>query len=255
MAYRSAKPAASLTAVTLFITALSGCNTTKFTGSTSHDNPARQVEPPPSPPTAPAPGTSCSDSYQVPATANPYLAGAGADVTLDYSQWVKGGGNPLDTVSNAAPVLIKASNPLCLTPGHALSFSVSGQIAYDPGAAGTDGNGDTQKIVAHTLGSINGKSAITAPINALLGVFLGDNDPTHQAAPEALDFTTAAARDYLTLSPKLGQVFFIGNGKTNAGVNHQVIVPAGATQLYFAVMDGYQWNNNIGSLKGQITAE
>ena len=53
--------------------------------------------------------------------------------------------------------------------------------------------------------------------------------------------------DYLSLSPLLKQVFFIGDGQTDGGVLQQVIVPTGASRLYLATMDMWGWYNNSGS--------
>src|SRR5262249_7841152 len=53
--------------------------------------------------------------------------------------------------------------------------------------------------------------------------------------------------DYLTLSPALKQVFWIGDGRTDAGELQQVFVPAGATRLYLGTMDTLSWHDNSGS--------
>jgi hypothetical protein len=53
--------------------------------------------------------------------------------------------------------------------------------------------------------------------------------------------------NYLTLSPQVAQVFFIGDGLTDGGVPQQVLVPTGATHLYLGFADGFQWSNNVGS--------
>jgi hypothetical protein len=62
-----------------------------------------------------------------------------------------------------------------------------------------------------------------------------------------LDFVSPASRNYLTLSPLLQQLFFIGNGLTSTSATQHVVVPAGATRLYLGTLDVGGWNNNPGS--------
>ena len=70
-----------------------------------------------------------------------------------------------------------------------------------------------------------------------MGVFLGASQPATQ--PARLDFSTSAlGEDFATLAPALGQVFFIGDGYTSAGVQQQIIIPPGATRLFFGYPDG-----------------
>ena len=198
------------------------------------------------------PGLSpCSVMHQVPGTANPYLAGVsnGTSITYDIS---KGGGpDPVDTTSKDYPVLVQ-TNGNCISEGKTLVFKVRGLITYDRSVAAVNANGKILQTVSHQKGSYLGKSNITAPYCALLGVFLGDADPTNSAPPAALDFSTPAARDYLNMTPVLGQIFFIGTGMTSNGINHKVTVPSGAKRLFLGVMDSHQWNNNLGGVSAQI---
>ena len=196
----------------------------------------------------------CSTNYLVPATANPYFAGSANGTTLDYIITPYDPQTPIDRVSQNAPILVSPIGD-CLKVGAPIYFSVGGAITFSNVDAPTDANGSLDKIVSHQKGGTLGKSDITAPINSLIGVFLGEGDPAGLAVPSPLDFSTQAARDYFTLNPTLGQTFFIGNGRTSTGEYHRVIVPKGATRLYFAVMDIYQWNNNSGSLSGAIMTE
>ena len=48
----------------------------------------------------------------------------------------------------------------------------------------------------------------------LVGVFLDEREPA-DPAPERLDFSTS--ENYSTLSPLIGQVFFIGDGRSASG--------------------------------------
>lgn len=63
------------------------------------------------------------------------------------------------------------------------------------------------------------------------------------------------SRDFLTLSPQLKRVFFIGDGRTRRGDIQKFIVPSGATRLYIGIMDGYEWNNNNGKFDVTISQD
>jgi hypothetical protein len=80
-----------------------------------------------------------------------------------------------------------------------------------------------------------------------MGVFLGSAQPSLTAPPAALDFSSAASRDFASLSPLLKQVFFIGDGLTSTSSVQQFIVPTGTTRLFLGTMDGFGWFNNSGS--------
>jgi hypothetical protein len=113
-------------------------------------------------------------------------------------------------------------------------------------------NGNGSQIFSHLTGAENGISDITAPINSLVGVFLGPDQPDQSPAPDALDFSTDASRDYAVLAPALKQVFFIGDGLTSTGDPHKVIVPDGATRLFLGTMDGFEWRNDSGAFSVRI---
>ncbi len=229
-----------------------------ITTSTTN-NPGTTNAPGPRPSNNPGPTTTvsvkpCSVNYLVPATANPYFAGSPTGSYLDYLITQYDPQTPTDRTPANAPVLVSPVGD-CLKVGKPVYFSVGGSITFSRMDAPTNANGNLNKIVSHQKGAILGKSDITAPINSLIAVFLGEGDPTPLPPPAPLDFSTQAARDYYNLSPALGQVFFIGDGKTSTGEYHRVIVPSGAARLYFAVMDIYQWNNNSGALSGAIMVE
>ncbi|MCX6111294.1 MAG: hypothetical protein NTZ90_16990, partial [Proteobacteria bacterium] len=143
----------------------------------------------------------CSQNYFVPATANPYLSGTAGSASLTYTLQSGDPQTPTDTMPAQEPVLVTPTNTSCVKAGAVLYFEVYGGVSYSRSEPLYDANGDLQMIRSHQLGSVLGKSSITAPMNSLLGVFLTDGDPTNQAAPAALDFSTAAARDYQSMSP------------------------------------------------------
>ncbi len=97
--------------------------------------------------------------------------------------------------------------------------------------------GDTS--ATSTLTSLDGISGYIGTLGALAGVFLDDSIPSTGPAPATLDFSTPASRDFLSLSPDLNQVFFIGDGETSGGTAQEFIAPAGATRLFFGIPDGF----------------
>jgi Flp pilus assembly protein TadG len=146
--------------------------------------------------------------------------------------------------SGESPALVSG---ISLVPGNTISFdSIAGTATNGNGLTIVGPDGNLNQIVSNDAGAEHGKSNLTAPINAVIGVFLDDDIPAG-ATPPNLDFSTSASRDFTTLSPELRQPFFIGDGVTSNGTAQQFTIPAGATRLYIGKMDGYEWNNNIGS--------
>lgn len=188
-------------------------------------------------------------TYDIPATASPYLAGMpiGTKSSLNHPNMGIPGRRP-DIAGQESPI---DATGLGIKPGEALTFNniaggANNDISWDERFM-PDGNlswmtgNDTQ-----VNGGELGKSNMYAPINALVGVFLSDQDPRNMPLPETLDFRSDASRDFAELRPKLNQVFFIGDGKRSNGEPQRFIVPEGATRFYLANWDGYEWNNNVG---------
>lgn len=96
------------------------------------------------------------------------------------------------------------------------------------------------------LTSLDGISGYKGPQGALAGVFLNDDIPNGAVAPGTLDFTGALA-DAGSLTPLLGQVFYIGSGVTSAAAFKQFIAPTGATRLFFAIPDGFGFGGAPGA--------
>jgi hypothetical protein len=105
----------------------------------------------------------------------------------------------------------------------------------------------------HRPGAINGISDIRAPINSLLAIFLDDNQPDGSLAPMTLDFELTGL-EFLTLTPVLKQVFFVGDGSTTTGEIQQFAIPDGATRLYLGTMDGFGWHNNNGAYDVEVSS-
>jgi hypothetical protein len=151
---------------------------------------------------------------------------------------------------------------LYFVPGSILTFSARGTTNWGEYAgghwSGPEGCYDDWVFPEHHTagagGAANGISDIWANPNALLGVFLGPGLPNTSPAPGTLDFGSYASRDFLTFSPLLKQVFFIGDGVKSGGTQQQFVVPAGATRLFLGIKDGYQWSNNSGSFTVQVNS-
>jgi hypothetical protein len=170
----------------------------------------------------------------VPGTSDPWLAGMPDSSTASGE----------DHAPEQSPVLVDS---VCMIPGDSLSFEATGGVNYEPGGTLHPPDGHPTYMIDHWgPGVENGISNIYAPTCCLVGVFLDDSQPDGSPAPDSLDFGTMAARDYLSLSPELKQVFFIGDGVTSGAQQQYVIVPTGATRLFLGTMDGYGWWNNEG---------
>ena len=169
----------------------------------------------------------------VPGTSNPYLAGMPAGATASLT----------DSAPGESPV---EATGLAVFGGATFTFSATGAVANDPNYPRKGPDGGAMR--RHRVGAQNGFADVTMPINALLGVFLTDEQPGG-SAPGALDFSTGASRDFTTLAPGLYQPFFIGDGQTSGGVMQSFTAPEGATRLFLGVMDGYEWTNNVGAFE------
>ncbi len=159
-----------------------------------------------------------------------------------------------DIAPNQSPIL---ASQLPIVASSTLIFEVTGSVNNDPFPSGLTPDGGI--FFSHGELDENGISNLTAPINSLVGVFLTDEQPNLTSAPDELNFEETGnitnGINYTSLSPKVKQVFFIGDGKNNNGVTQEIIVPEGATRLFLGTMDGYDWYNNYGSFDVNITAE
>ncbi|WP_457576326.1 PEP-CTERM sorting domain-containing protein [Desulfomarina sp.] len=123
-----------------------------------------------------------------------------------------------------------------------------GGISFYNGFGGTvygpDGNGSPG--VSH-ISSFGGISGYIGTQGALVGLFLNDDIP-NGAAPATLDFSNSGLGvDFLTLSPGLGQVFFIGNGVTSSNDFQEFYAPVGATRLFLGITDAFGFNGRPGA--------
>ena len=118
-------------------------------------------------------------------------------------------------------------------------FNGFGKPFYGPGGNGEAGS---------SLLSLDGISGYAGPEGALTGVFLSDEVPSIEPAPITLDFTpTGIGTDFATLSPLIGQVFYIGDGVRSNGEVQTFIAPKGATRLALGVPDGFLFDGAPGA--------
>ena len=133
------------------------------------------------------------------------------------------------------------------------TFSVTGTTNWGSGSGGPDGDsGSTNVNSNRSISDIVGPGRLF-----LVGVFLDSGVPA--SAPAILDFT--GNTNFTTLSPELGQTFFIGDGLTGTGSGsvQQFVVPTGATRLFLGFADAFSfggapgwYGDNSGSL--EVTA-
>jgi hypothetical protein len=138
-------------------------------------------------------------------------------------------------------------------PGQVLTFSaiVGKWTCADPAGApyGPDGTSNAAETACYPRASISNPIGAfsgyytTDFTGALAGVFLEDTLPA--SAPPPLRFYVSDSSqggiqtDFATLSPLIGQVFFIGDGLTGTGTGsvQTFQVPATATHLYLGYVD------------------
>jgi hypothetical protein len=182
----------------------------------------------------------------VPGTVNIWLVDRPPDFRFTDPNWQ-------DKTPENSPIQVTG---ISIVPDTPLTFSASGLVGNDPWGFYPLGAPDgTLNVpwVPWVEPSHNGLSGLSAPIDALIGVFVNNDDPFNAMPPASLDYSTQASRDYLSITPELRQLFFIGDGLTSDGVIQQVIVPEGATRLFLGVFDGGMWNNT-GSFTVTITS-
>lgn len=117
-------------------------------------------------------------------------------------------------------------------------FNGVGDPFYGPSGNGPAGS---------SLFPVGGISGYLGPQGALTGVFLSDAILS-SGAPGMLDFSPAGLGiDFLNLAPGIGQVFYIGDGKTSLNVFQTFLAPAGATRFALGIPDGFGFNGPAGA--------
>lgn len=196
----------------------------------------------------------------VPATANPFLSGMPVGTTASAinpsSRKIADVAGTTGTPQNS-PLAVA----LPVSDNQIFTFdSIDGTARHDPSLAYVNPDGDLSERIGHNNLTTNfdnnygskmynehGIADAWIPINSLVGIFLSDDAPDKDAAPSNLDFRSDDSRDFSSLKPGLKQIFFIGDGLDSKGNHQSFVAPKGATRLYLATWDYYEWNNNAGS--------
>lgn len=196
--------------------------------------------------TASGPGPdpdSCPDDAQY-VSSQSNIFGAGSELVMPAPGGGGGGEPPAFWKLPASAKVV--SFPLAEGEVTPISSGVNERGLNGPGG---DGIGPTN------IESYGGISGLVHRKNGmfLTGVFLGRKAPADPAPPR-LDFSKG--EKFKLLSPKIGQTFFIGDGR---GRTYRV--PADATRLFLGFVDGafYQgmpgfYSNNAGGLCVQMAA-
>jgi len=127
----------------------------------------------------------------VPGTADPWLAGC---QTLHGLVW--------DVAPGQSPIEVLG---LVFSPGDLLWFAATGLTDHCTGGACglAPAEGDAfESSTGHSAGAQNGIGNVIAPIDSLIGLFLGPDQPSLTPAPGAVfDFSTAGSRNFAALAP------------------------------------------------------
>lgn len=141
----------------------------------------------------------------------------------------------LDLGGGTLPEMVSAS------AGQRFQFSATGTIASGADSSQNmippDGGEPNAQASISSPGGIN-ISGYMGPDHALAGVFLANTLP--MTTPTTLDFSPSGlGSSFSTLSPGLGQIFFIGDGLTGTGTGtvQTLISPTGATRLFLGIPD------------------
>ena len=177
-----------------------------------------------------------------------WLAGRTDLVIPDASESWPGG---LLRHGGATPEEIKETLPpgLSVAAGDVIKVldPVAGAINFFNGFGGGFGPQGNGVPGSSSITSFGGISGYLGTQGALVGLFL-DNDIPDGLAPATLDFSLAGLGvDFLSLTPGLGQVFFIGDGVTAGNVFQQFIAPTGATRLFLGIPDAFGFNGAPGA--------
>ena len=178
-----------------------------------------------------------------------FLAGR-TDVTIPDASLPWNTGTHLVRHANPTPEEIRETLPpfVAVSAGDVVRVldpavgGVSFFNGFGPPLFGPAGNGAS----GSNLTALDGISGYIGPQGALSGVFLNDSIPL-SGAPATLDFTPGGlGTSQPSLSPLLGQVFYIGNG-LSGGSFKEFVAPAGATRLFLGIPDGFGFNGPPGA--------
>jgi hypothetical protein len=113
-----------------------------------------------------------SGSITIPGTSNLWLAGmpegsvAGVNTSVGYSG---------DTAPAESPVQVVG---VAISANETFTFSASGLVSQSVNSSAFGPDGNTSGLTSLDDGAVNGLASITAPFDALVGVFLDDSQPS-----------------------------------------------------------------------------
>jgi hypothetical protein len=149
----------------------------------------------------------------------------------------------------AAVVITRATGLVAFTPLRAPEVHFhkcpgGREAVLDHGPDGTIG-GCPGERPGGTIGTAGVVSGIRSPdrVGYLVGVFLPDRINV-ASPPETLDFN--GDYNFLQLSPRLAQLFFIGDGRATRRLQ-RFEIPAGATRLYLGIADAFGFRGPPGN--------
>ncbi|KRA38048.1 MULTISPECIES: hypothetical protein [unclassified Nocardioides] len=186
-------------------------------------------------------GGGSTEQHDLPATADIYLAGTSDDdVSISDA-----GTRPLRIDLDGA--------------GTVRFPSVSGELGACGGCEPESVDGGNKTFPSTNLMPLNGITGVVHEDRTLfvVGVFLGDGEPDQD---DQVDLSDADSEE--TQEPGIGEVFFIGDGRTGDGDEQEIVVPDGAETLYLGFADGYSfqgvpgaYGDNSGSADIEVTLD
>lgn len=160
--------------------------------------------------------------------------GVAQTVSVDARASVFDAGRAVSFVGSSQPVFTSL-------PEGCIRFveipAVSGEVRAFPASlpGGADGNAN-YPTVNTDINPAQGVSGAHHPrVMALLGVFTSDVEPQNPS-PQTIDFL-AFGTGFSQITPELNQVFWIGDGRTDADSLQRFAIPEGATRLYLGFAD------------------
>ncbi|MBV7257146.1 PEP-CTERM sorting domain-containing protein [Pacificimonas sp. WHA3] len=178
------------------------------------------------------------------------------NVEGDNNPFLAGQPDGATALGDTAPGQSPTEAPFSVVGLEFLQFDAIGGFNFGGGAPSPTADGNSAVGTADMRPSagtgISGAQNIA--FNALVGVFVGSGVPT-DPAPDPIDFGGDLA--FLSLTPDLNQIFYIGDGLTGLGTGDRqtFFVPVGATRLFLGSSDGFGWFNNSGVSVVTITGE
>ena len=196
-------------------------------------------------------GSAFGAPFSVGATADVFLAGQPAPLGIGLDQL---GGTMPNEIGVAGGTTLTFSNVAIASDPAFLACNVvkvnqsNYQVASPDG--GPCGGVTTTNVtgLSTTTSGLSGISGISGPNTMfLVGVFLTDSAPSG-ADPATLDFNSIGT-GFASLSPEIGQTFFIGDGLTGTGSGalQTFVVPSGATRLFLGFADANDGSTWVGS--------